>query len=527
VTTITALDLRAEVTTGASATGVTSRAIARRALIGACLVAALVGRLSYLAQPFDDDAAMFIYLGRVVCEGGRFCHDVIDNKFPTVGLITSLAYRTFGSWWPGYVLVQTAMGVGGAWLLARTAARHFGDAAKLPALLFALVYFNLYVAVYGGFQLETMQCFFVILAAGAAMEALRGKACSRDAFVVGLAAGCAAMLKPTGVAVLVAFAVAGVVAWRRTPWKLIRHGGAARFGLAIPAVVTLVYLIATDVWRDMPALYRQISTYAAATPFEWVDLLKPLTVIVVVGFPMLVRGWVGRRDRIETSAPRSIVIFLIAWLVFEFAGVLAQRRMYAYHFLPLAPPAALLFAAIPRRERLAHLAAGLLPAAVASIVFGGVLIAQADEKRDMNAASEYLLDHARPGDRIWHDWMARTLIETGLEPGSRVPLTFLFMNHDAAPQEFSRMILDDFERLEPEYVVLHTDLEARLDDLCARAPELAASPVRAENYRRAYRAIEAYVKVNYAVDADVGRQTVYRRRPRDPALADANEPATD
>jgi hypothetical protein len=540
VTTITALDPRAEVKAGACAAGCegasssptaslsSSRIVARWTLIAACLLAALVGRLSYLAQPFDDDAAMFIYLGRVVCEGGRFCHDVIDNKFPTVGLITSLAYRAFGAWWPGYVIAQTAMGVGGAWLLARTAARQFGEAARLPALLFALVYFNLYIAVYGGFQLETMQCFFVILAAGAAMEALRGKACSRDAFVVGLAAGCAAMLKPTGVAVLVAFAVAGIVAWRRTPWKLIRHGGAARFGLAIPAVVTLVYLVVTDVWRDMPALYRQISSYAAATPFEWIDVLKPLTVVVIVGFPMLVRGWIGRRDRIETGdTSRPIVIFLIAWLVFEFIGVLAQRRMYAYHFLPLAPPAALLFAAIPRRERLAHLAAALLPAAAASIVFGGVLISTADEKRDMTAAAEYLLDHARPGERVWQDWMARTLIETGLEPGSRVPLTFLFMNHDAAPQEFSRMILDDFARLEPEYVVLHTDLEARIADLCLRSPELAASPVRAENYRRAYRAIEAYVKVNYAPEADVGRQTVYRRRPQAPALAEASDPLTD
>ena len=154
---------------------------------------------------------MFIYLGRVVSEGGRFCHDVIDNKFPTVGLMTSIAYRAFRSWWPGYVLIQTAMGIGGALLLVRSAGRHFGDAAKLPAMLFALVYFNLYIAVYGGFQLETMQCFFAILAAGAAMEALSDKPCTRDAFVVGLAAGCAAMLKPTGGAVLAAFAIAAAI----------------------------------------------------------------------------------------------------------------------------------------------------------------------------------------------------------------------------------------------------------------------------------------------------------------------------
>jgi hypothetical protein len=140
-----------------------TRASGRSLLIGFCVLSALIGRLSYLAQPFDDDGAMFVYLGRVVCEGGRFCHDVVDNKFPTVGMMTSPAYRAFGSWWGGYVLLQTMLGVGGAMLLARSAARHFGEEARLPALCFALVHFNLYVAVYGGFQLETMQCFFAIL----------------------------------------------------------------------------------------------------------------------------------------------------------------------------------------------------------------------------------------------------------------------------------------------------------------------------------------------------------------------------
>jgi hypothetical protein len=476
-----------------------------------CLASALVGRLAYLAQPFDDDGAMFIYLGRVVTEGGRFCHDVIDNKFPTVGLMTSVAYRAFGSWWPGYVLLQTAMGIGGAMLLARSARRHLGAAAKLPAMLFALVYFNLYIAVYGGFQLETMQSLFAILAAGAAMEGLAGSSRLRDAFVVGLAAGCAAMLKPTGGAVLGAFAVSAVIAWYRTPSKLVRPAIGAACGLAIPAAFTLAYLIGTDVLRDMPGLYRQITRYAAATPFEWIDLLKPVTVLVILGFPMLVRGWVGRRDRVPCEAARPIVIFLFAWLALEFIGALAQRRMYAYHFLPLAPPAALLFAAIPRRERFAHLAAALMPAALASFVAGAILISKADEKRDITAASEYLLAHAQPGDRIWQDWMARTLIETRLQPGSRVPLTFLFMNHDDAPQEFSRIVLDDFARLQPTYIVLHTDLEARLGDVTARSPELAASPARAENYRRAYRDIAAWVKLHYAPEARISRETIYRR----------------
>ncbi|MEA2708153.1 MAG: hypothetical protein QOF78_754, partial [Phycisphaerales bacterium] len=520
VTTIAMPIPRAEAKTGASAHGdelaresaTSSSGIARWLLMGVCLAAALVGRLAYLSQPFDDDGAMFVYLGRVVCEGRRFCHDVIDNKFPSVGLMTSLAYRCFGNAWAGYVLTQTALGIGGALLLSRSAGRHLGEAAKLPAMLFALVYFNFYVAVYGGFQLETMQTFFAILAAGAAMEALSGKGDSRDAFVVGLAAGCAAMLKPTGGSVLAAFAIATLLTSYRSPLKVLRHALASACGLAIPAAVVLIYLVGTDVLRDMPGLYRQIARYAAETPFEMIDLLKPVMVLLIIGFPMLVRGWIGRRDATAAKPARPIVIFLIAWLALEFFGAIAQRRMYPYHFLPLAAPAALCYAAIPRREPLARIAAAVLPAAVASLIFGAMLIARADEKPHLTAASEYLLVHAAPSDRFWQDWMARTLVETGLQPGSRVPLTFLFMNHDAAPQEFSRMILDDFERLRPKYVFLSTDLGARIDDVTKRSPELRASPARAANYRRAHQDIERYVKINYIAESVVGHETVYVRR---------------
>jgi hypothetical protein len=454
---------------------------------------------------------MFAYLGRVVCEGGRFCHDVVDNKFPTVGMMTSHAYRAFGAWWGGYVLLQTAMGIGGALLLARIAARHFGESSRLPALLFALVHFNLYVAVYGGFQLETMQCFFAILAAGAAMELLGGKGDWRDTLVVGLAAGCAAMLKPTGGSVLAAFAIATIVTAFRRPLTVVRHGLAAAAGLAIPAAAVLMYLIGTDILRDMPGLYRQIARYAAETPFEAIDLLKPLTVLVIIGFPMLVRGWIGRRDCTGLTPPALLVVFIVAWFALEFLGALMQRRMYAYHFMPLVPPSALFFAAIPRNERISRLAAAVAPAALASILGGVALVARMDEKPAHTAATEYLMTHADPGDRVWQDWMCRTLLETGLQPGSRVPLTFLFMNHDAAPQEYGAMILADFEQWKPRYIFLRTDLEARLADVTEQSPELAASPARAENYRRAYREIDAWVKSHYVAEARVGHETAYRR----------------
>src|SRR5207244_109839 len=126
-------------------------------------------------------------------------------------------------------------------LLGRIARRHFDETVAMPTALFAMVFLNFSIAVFGGFQLETMQTFFAVLAAGAAMEALRGRDV-RDAFVVGLAAGCAMMFKPTGGAVLGAFALATIVQRARQPRVILTHASSAACGLALPAVVTLLYL---------------------------------------------------------------------------------------------------------------------------------------------------------------------------------------------------------------------------------------------------------------------------------------------
>lgn len=102
-------------------------------MIAAVACVALAGRLCYLAQPFDSEGAMFIYLGKSVGDGDRYCHEIIDNKFPSVGLLTSICWRAFGTQWPAYVLLQTLLGVGGALLLSRCAVRHAGPKSRLPA----------------------------------------------------------------------------------------------------------------------------------------------------------------------------------------------------------------------------------------------------------------------------------------------------------------------------------------------------------------------------------------------------------
>jgi hypothetical protein len=492
-----------------------SRTIDRRLvfLVALCLLSALLGRLCYLIRPFDSDGSMFIYMGKLVCEGGRFGHDLVDNKFPTVGLITSVPWRLFGANWSAYVLLSTAMSLAGCAFLTRIAARHIGDHAVLPALLFALVYLNFNFAVFGGFQLETIQAFFAILVAGAGLELLH-EFDWRDAFTCGLCAGVAAMLKPTGLAVIGAVLFAGVVArrwsWRETASVIV----SVLAGVAIPAAVVVVYLINTDTLREMPALWRQIARYASSSAWESSDWTKPLTVLVIVGFPILVRGWIFRRagDRLHVNVDRTLLTFVLAWLTVETIGVAMQRRMYAYHFLVLAPPATLVFALLPRRERVASLAAALAPIAIFSIYGAGLVMSICYTGERRSAVSDYIASHTVPADAVWKDDAARLWLETGSRAGSRFPMTFLFANFDEAPLEYATQILADFERTRPRYIVLPAQRQRMVKHQSEHIVELARFPKRRANFQIAWQRIGDYVDQHYDLESRIGNDAVYRRR---------------
>src|SRR5580704_4571422 len=106
--------------------------IALPVLVALCVISALAGRLGFLADPYRNDSGIFVYMGKLIAEGGRFGFDLSDNKFPTVALLMSVLWRAFGDNWTAYVLLQTVLGISGALLLARAAALYIGKHAGLP-----------------------------------------------------------------------------------------------------------------------------------------------------------------------------------------------------------------------------------------------------------------------------------------------------------------------------------------------------------------------------------------------------------
>jgi Dolichyl-phosphate-mannose-protein mannosyltransferase len=512
-------------------------------LFALCLFSALLGRLCYLARPFDNDAAIFIYMGKMVSEGGRLCHDLIDNKFPTVGLMTSVLWRTIGMHWWMYIALQTVMSLIGAWMLGQMAARHIGSHARLPAMLFSLVYFNFTTAVFGGFQLETVQAFFSILAARSALIAIESDN-PADAFLAGLCAGCGAMFKPSGLAVLGAFGFAVVIqnltskncaknakeprvprrendfSWRS--WHLGVLGAkriailgiAAVAGVAIPLSCALAYLIQADMLRDMPGLWHQISTYANQTAWAVEDLAKPLVAVTLLGFPIAVRGWICRRQRDATThwPATHVTVFVVVWFLAETAGVVMQRRMYAYHFLPIIPPAALLFALFPRTARPIPLAAALMPMILMSVYAAGDVIALTYNGMENLPATDYLATRTKPGDAVWTDAWPRLALETNLKPGSRYPFTFLFANYDNAGIDYARDMIDDFERTKPAYIFLPTPMDKRIEYQLNFVSELIRRPQRAKNYAAGWHMIQSYTLAHYDREIQVGGEIAYRRK---------------
>ncbi len=157
--------------------------------------------------------------------------------------------------------------------------------------------------------------------------------------------------------------------------------------------------------------------------------------IVITGIPMVMRGVIFRdRDRTDSSASGIVLPFAILWLVAEIGGVVAQARMYPYHFLVLTPPAALLFALIPRTDRLFPLLASLMLPLTLSC-YGVCLVAEeARAPHERMSVSDYLASHAMPGEVVWRDELPRLMIETDLSPGSRYVATFIWANDERAPR---------------------------------------------------------------------------------------------
>ncbi len=493
-----------------------ARARADRTLLWLCISVALLSRLAFIAVPFWSDAGIYIYMGKVVATGGHLYQDFFETKFPGVGLITAPLWMLFGSWWPGYVLTQTALAFTSAWMLGRTVSRHVNEDAGRATLLFAIVFLNFGPGVFTGFQLETVQIFFATIAGCLAIRWLSTREWLLP-LVIGLSAAMAGVIKPTAMASLGALGLTVLVTARREALKPLLY---AALATAVPIALVFAWTVHANLLGEMPELLRQISLYGNQTTLLPEDLVKVAVVATIIGFPMLMR-WRCRTESFTAArrtttalgtgeAPGGILLFSIAWLLLECTGILAQRRMYMYYFLVLAPPCAILFGLIPRPARTKNLAWALGPILISMICFSAPLLRKFSHGFERAALTEYLTAHTNPADPIFVDWMPRILLESDLQPGARYPHLWYFGNHDLAPLDYTRTLLNDFDQRRPVYVVLPARLDAYIADELDE-PFIRTRPVRAKNVVIAWKRINRYLDEHYKPETTVGMWQLYRR----------------
>ena len=489
-------------------------------LLAICLLSAVIGRLVFLCNPFDADAAIFIYMGKMTYLGGRMCHDFLDNKFPTVGLMMTLPWRLLGNEWAAYVLFSSSLALASCLILAETAKRSFGRNAGLATLFFALVYLNFTRTVFGGFQLETFQIFFDCIAVFFLMECLRSDRWI-PALAAGMAAGCAAMFKPTGLTVLLAFAACRFAFPRPTFKQLF----AIAAGVAIPAATALAYLIAADLLPDMPGLYRQITGYAANSAVGLPNLLKMPTVLCGLAVPMFFRFWLFRRRRVDTPRETYITtsqLFVFVWFCLEIIAVIMQRRMYWYHFIVLAPPAAMIFGMIPRALlAIDDLAACVMPLAILSIGAASDALDQLYKGAPRSLPAIICSLTLRRAIVSGTKTPPACLLETNLQSGCALCADVSLRQHRRFAHIFSQQILADLTASRPKYIVLKIRLDSWVDYESRNIWDIEDRPMRRVNYVRAWKNISAYVKQNYVPIAHMDKDTIWERRDSGDTVATA------
>ncbi|MDB5327976.1 MAG: hypothetical protein JWM57_3545 [Phycisphaerales bacterium] len=493
----------------------TSEPVGRSVWIAGLSVAllALAMRCCFVVEQYDGDMELFVYMGKLFGQGGRIGIELIDNKLPLVGPLMWPAYLLVGGWWAGYALLSIVMSVLATIAIVRTVAI-VRPSSTWPTAAMASVWIGFPLAVSAAFKLEHVQILTGSIAALAIMRCWKTQT-AWNAFAAGLCAGIGALAKPTALSVLVGGAAALLV-WNSVDFKTrLRLALYAAAGVATAGAVALGYLIESGAIRAVPALVEQIRLYNSNS--VWVGstiLVKFLSTTLILGGPLMIRGVAERKRAEPRNAGEGVpIVFALVWFAVELTGIVMQGRLYTYHFLPLMAPASLLFGLIARKPSAMTTLIAPVPVLFASVVWTYTIVLHTPVPTDRLAANDYVKSHAAKGDAVWMDEEARILVESDLKAGSRIPLTFIFSNHDDAPQQFLSVLLSDFESRKPRWIVFASDWPEREDFHRRCQAEYAFRPRRGENLIRAWTELAGYVDSRYQRRARFGALDVYELKP--------------
>jgi hypothetical protein len=471
------------------------------------LGASVAARAVFLNAPFENDAGVYAAMGKSLFEGKPLYQHVFEIKPPAVAVLFAGLWAWLGNDWPAWVAVQCVVGVLTPLLIADVVRRHVDRAKFLPTFIIGLLALNCARITLTGFQLETLITFMTALTAWTAAINLNRRSLWL-ALVVGLLGGVAGSIKPTALSVLGAYGLTVLLCDGGSVGRRVSLCWAAFVGFFVVLAANFAVVNGLSLWPVIGDVFREIGLYGSGTPWSQIMSPKTLVILGLIGWPALVvLVWPGDRVRLRVS---SLLVFALLWALAETAGVILQKRGYAYHFLVIVPPAVLLAGVWGVKRSLAATLVAGLPLLGASMHYARHIYRQADFNHEV---VEYLKGNTSPGDAIFSEPLGEMMVRTDREPGARLLMLINLINYDSAARVWGDRVLADLAERKPKYIVLQnpTMLEERITNW-EKQPVLGESPQRMQAHRDAWRRLVEFTRANYELETHVAGRDIYRLR---------------
>jgi hypothetical protein len=278
-------------------------------------------------------------VGDAIARGGLPYRDGWDMKGPLAFAPFALATLLFGHAMWGVRIVDLAIVAPALFILYRTVGRLTTPAVGAGAALALYLWF----ASAGWFFTAQPEVWAAMAVSTGVCQLLRPEPWrlpkGRTLLLVGVLMGCAGLVKPHYLAL---FAAAPLSSLAAAPGLSLtqRARGAAWLtaGAALPVALIAGYIAARGGLAsalEVHVLYT-LSTYAGLdhTPKELLHGLAsffarpPVTILILFAALGL---WIRRGER-------TLAVPLAVWIAGGLCGVLAQGKLYTYHWFPLYPP---------------------------------------------------------------------------------------------------------------------------------------------------------------------------------------------
>jgi hypothetical protein len=503
----------------------------RRDCVLAALPAAALLALTVI-YPLDHDQAVFVYVARVLGEGGVLYRDVWDDKTPGVYLIYALLSwpRTLGMTTTlvrcgdiGWQLATSVM----TGLLAERVMAGWPPLARRTALFAASAWYASFYVAQGHFQLAQAEAFAALPLVGACLLASTPELPRPAAWWLGVLLGIAVILKPATLVIA-------------TPilWVASAHGPRRRRRLLwmaagfVSTVAASLAVIGPRAWPHLPDLARYLVRYAGIGQAElgrnlaeWGARYGFAIVLTAIALPVVHRQ---NRSAGVSLAGAAAAAALVAAVV--------QGKGLWYHLTPALPflacgvgcSAALVTPAAPAPRPWARLGIFLLVAVLVPSAFC-CWVGSRDARRGLTVLScrlngggsacdaAFLVARERmvlaravapwlaPGDSllVWG-----SAVSLYLATGSRAPTRFFYdipLTGAAAPTAWRHEMVERLQASPPAVMVV-----SRTD----RMPAVRGTALSSAELIEAWPELRALVAGRYRVQGEAAGHRIYVRSDR-------------